>query len=148
MKLADIVVTDALRPNLEADSRNKVVKELVEALASAGSILKKDTASIIKAILARESQATTGIGKGIALPHAKVKSVKKPIVAIGGSQDGIDFSSLDSKPVHSVILLLSNFANPDEHLQAMENIFRNLQKDTFRRFLRQAETVKEIEATD
>jgi len=144
MKLADIVVPDALCPKLEADSRDKAVKELVESLADAGAISKKNVASIIKAILARESQATTGIGKGIALPHAKVKNVKKPIIAIGGSPDGIDFSSLDSKPVHSVILLLSNPSNPDEHLQAMETIFRHVQRDIFRKFLSQAETKEAI----
>lgn len=144
MKLADVVVAGALCPKLEADSRNKAVKELVEALGEAGAISKKDIASITKAILARESQATTGIGKGIALPHAKVKNVKKPIVAIGRSPAGLDFSSLDSKPVHSVILLLSNPANPDEHLQAMETIFRHVQKDIFRKFLGQAETKQAI----
>ncbi|MCK5113133.1 MAG: PTS sugar transporter subunit IIA [Phycisphaerae bacterium] len=144
MKLADIVVPDALCPKLEADSKNKAVKELVEALADAGAISKKDVASITKAILARESQATTGIGKGIALPHAKVKSVKKPIIAIGGSPEGLDFASLDSQPVHSVILLLSNPSNPDEHLQAMETIFRHVQRDMFRKFLQQADTKEAI----
>ena len=144
MKLADIVVPEALCPKLEADSRDKAVKELVEALGDAGAISKEDIASITKAILTRESQATTGIGKGIALPHAKVKSIKKPIVAIGGSPDGLDFSSLDSKPVHSVILLLSSPTNPDEHLQAMETIFRHVQRDIFRKFLSQAETKQAI----
>ncbi len=144
MKLADIVVPDALCPNLEADSRNKAVRELVEALGNAGAISKKNIASITKAILARESQATTGIGKGIALPHAKVKTVKKPIVAIGRSQDGLDFSSLDSKPVHSVILLLSSSSNPDEHLEAMGTVFRHIQRDIFRKFLIQAETKQAI----
>ena len=144
MKLADIVVPDALCHKLEADSRNKAVRELVEALAGAGAISKKNVASITKAILARESQATTGIGKGIALPHAKIKSVTKPVVAIGRSPDGLDFSSLDSKPVYSVILLLSSSSNPDEHLQAMGTIFSHVQKDIFRKFLIQAETKQAI----
>ena len=78
-------------------------------------------------MLAREKQATTGIGKGIALPHAKIKSVKKIVGAIGRSSRGIDFSALDSKPVYIVLLLLSNPENPDEHLQAMETIFKHVQ---------------------
>ncbi len=144
MKLADIVVPDALCPKLQADSRNKAVRELVEALADAGAIQKKNVTAITKQILARESQATTGIGKGIALPHAKIKSIKKSVVAIGRSSDGLDFSSLDSKPVYSVILLLSSSINPDEHLQAMGTIFRNVQRDIFRKFLIQAETKQAI----
>jgi mannitol/fructose-specific phosphotransferase system IIA component (Ntr-type) len=140
MKLSDIVVTDAIRARMEANGRDEAIKELVGALAEAGAIAKKNSDEIAKAITTRENQATTGIGKGIALPHAKVKGIKKPIATIGGSPEGLDFSSLDSKPVYSVILLLSNPDEPDEHLQAMETIFRHVQRDIFRKFLRQAET--------
>jgi mannitol/fructose-specific phosphotransferase system IIA component (Ntr-type) len=63
---------------------------------------------------------------------------------VGCSQEGIDFSSLDKQPVYSVFLLLSPASNPDKHLQAMETIFKNLQKDDFRRFLRQAQTKEAI----
>ena len=140
MKLSDIVVTDAIRAQLKASSRNEAIKELVDALAEAGAIAKKNSNAIAKAIISRESQATTGIGKGISLPHAKIKGIKKPIATLGGSNEGLDFSSLDAKPVYSVILLLSSPDNPDEHLQAMETIFRHMQRDLFRKFLRQAKT--------
>lgn len=140
MKLSDIVVTDAIQAQLQAKTRDEAIQELVAALAQAGAIAKKSVGEIAKAIIARESQATTGIGKGIALPHAKIKEIKKPIAAIGGAPDGLDFSSLDSQPVYSVILLLSSPDNPDEHLQAMETIFRHVQRDIFRKFLRQAKT--------
>ena len=69
---------------------------------------------------------------------------RRPIGAIGRSSEGIEFTSLDSKPVYSVILLLSNPDNPDEHLQAMEAIFKHVQRDIFRKFLRQAETTEAI----
>jgi nitrogen PTS system EIIA component len=140
MKLSDLVVTDAIRPILKAQTRDEAIEELVVALAEAGAIPKRSATDIAKAIIARESQATTGIGKGIALPHAKIKGIKKPLATLGGSPEGLDFSSLDSKPVYSVILLLSSPENPDEHLQAMETIFRHVQRDIFRKFLRQAET--------
>lgn len=144
MKLADIVVTDAIRAQMDAQTRDEAIEELVNALASAGAISKRSASEIAKAIIARESQATTGIGKGIALPHAKIKGIKKPIATIGGTPEGLDFSSLDSKPVYSVILLLSSPENPDEHLQAMETIFRHVQRDIFRKFLRQAETQQAV----
>jgi mannitol/fructose-specific phosphotransferase system IIA component (Ntr-type) len=129
---------------MQATTRDEAIIELVGALEEAGALSKKDVADVTKAVIKREAQATTGIGKGIALPHAKLKGIKKPLAAIGGAPDGINFNSLDSKPVHSVILLLSSPDNPDEHLQAMEVLFRHVQRDLFRKFLRQAETNEEI----
>jgi nitrogen PTS system EIIA component len=144
MRLSDIIVSDAVVPELQAKSREEAVLELVKALASAGAIPKKSIDDVTKAVMARESQATTGIGKGVALPHAKLKGVKKPLGAIGRSSEGIEFASLDAKPVYSVILLLSSPDNPDEHLQAMETIFKHVQRDIFRKFLRQAQTQQAI----
>jgi mannitol/fructose-specific phosphotransferase system IIA component (Ntr-type) len=144
MKLSDIIVTDAIVPELQASSREEAIGTLVEQLAEAGAIARKNVQEITEAVLSREEQATTGIGKGVALPHAKLKGVKKPIGTIGRSSEGIDFASLDSKPVYSVILLLSSPDNPDEHLQAMETIFKHVQRDMFRKFLRQSETQEAI----
>lgn len=144
MKLADIMVADAMVPCLKATTRDQAISELVNSLAEAGALPKRRVDESIKAILARESQATTGIGKGVALPHARLGSLKKPIAAIGRAPEGIDFNALDSKPVYSVILLLTSNDNPDEHLQAMEAIFKQVQRDIFRKFLRQSETKKAI----
>jgi len=144
MKLSDIVVFDAIVPELRANNRDDAIVELVEALASAGALPGKNVEQVTKAVLDREAQATTGIGRGVALPHAKFKGVKKPVAAIGRSSAGIDFASLDSKPVYSVILLLSSPDDPDEHLQAMEAIFKHVQRDIFRKFLRQSETKEAI----
>ena len=144
MKLSDIIVADAIIADLESISRDAVIERLVEALANAGAISKKGVKETTAAVLAREKQATTGIGKGIALPHAKIKSAKKVVGTIGRSSSGIDFNALDSKPVYIVILLLSNPDNPDEHLQAMETIFKHVQRDIFRKFLRQSETAEAI----
>ncbi|MGC9453957.1 MAG: PTS sugar transporter subunit IIA [Phycisphaerae bacterium] len=144
MKLADIIVTDAIVPELQGAGRDEVIRELVQALADAGALPKKSAEEVAEAVLEREHQATTGIGKGVALPHAKLKGLKKPVGTIGRSSEGIDFAALDSKPVYSVILLLSSPDNPDEHLQAMETIFQHVQRDIFRKFLRQSETAEAI----
>jgi len=144
MKLSDIIIGDAVVPRLEAKDRDEAIAELVESLAAAGAISKQKVKDVAKAILQRESQATTGIGKGVALPHAKLKGIKKPLGTVGCSPEGIDFSALDSKPVYSVILLLSSPDDPDEHLQAMECIFKHVQRDIFRKFLRQSETKEAI----
>ena len=144
MKLSDIMVSDAIVPELKTTTRDGVIAELIEALASAGAVEKKDEKEMIRAVLKREAQATTGIGKGVALPHAKLKGIERPVGTIGRSSAGIDFSALDSKPVYSVILLLSSPDNADEHLQAMETIFKHVQRDIFRKFLRQSETKEDI----
>lgn len=144
MKLSDIMVFDAIVPELEATTRDESIAELVEAMAATGAIPKTKVKEIIEVVLKREAQATTGIGKGVALPHAKLKGIKKPIGTIGRSSAGIDFAALDSRSVYSVILLLSSPDNPDEHLQAMETIFKHVQRDIFRKFLRQSETKETI----
>ena len=78
------------------------------------------------------------------MPHAKHAGVEKLVAAIGLSDRGVDFSSLDKQPVFSVFLLLSPLDQPEDHLQAMEVIFKNLSKENFRRFLRQAGSVEEV----
>ena len=76
----------------------------------------------------------------MAVPHVKHAAVKKMAGTVGRSAGGIDFAALDHQPVYSVVLLLSPENQPQQHLQAMNIVFSNLQKDTFRRFLRQADT--------
>lgn len=144
MNLSDVVVVDAIIPDLAAETRDEAIAEMVKGLASAGAIASKSVDEVTRTILAREAQATTGIGKGVALPHAKLKSIKKPIATIGRSRKGIDFSALDSKLVCSVILLLSNPESPDEHLEAMETIFKHVQQDIFRKLLHQSDTRQTI----
>ncbi len=145
MKLQDFVLAKAIVPELAGTERDGVIRDLVTALVEAGAApagLKED---LIKMIVDREKKGSTGFGKGVAVPHVKHAKIKKIAAAIGVSQKGIDFNALDKAPVYSVVLLLSPQDKPDEHLQAMEIVFSNLQKDTFRRFLRQATTVKEVQ---
>jgi mannitol/fructose-specific phosphotransferase system IIA component (Ntr-type) len=144
MKLSDIVCFDGIVAQLKSKQRDDVIRELVGALGKSGKIPKDSVDTIAKAVIKRENEASTGIGKGVAVPHVKYSAVKDPLAVIGCSADGLDFVSLDKQPVYSVILLISPTDNPDKHLQAMETVFRNLQKDDFRRFLRQAQSVEEI----
>jgi PTS system nitrogen regulatory IIA component len=145
MKFVDFVCFEATIPELQARDRDGVITELVSALEKAGRLKKGRRADIIKAMIKRENEASTGMGKGIALPHVKHSGVKDIVAAIGKSSTGIDFSALDKQPVYSVILLISPVDNPDKHLQAMENIFRHLQQEKFRKFLRQSRSAEEIE---
>ena len=145
MKLHDFVVSSAIIPQLQATDRDGVIQELVKALVQADAAPKAMEAELVKMIVDREKKGSTGFGKGVAVPHVKHVKIKKMAAAIGISQKGLDFNALDKAPVYGVFLLLSPENKPTEHLQAMEIVFGNLQKDTFRRFLRQASTVKEVE---
>lgn len=144
MKLSDFFVKDAIIPELTATDRNGVIKELVQSLCDACGITGDDVTSIARAVIQRENQGSTGFGKGVAVPHAKHPAAGKMIATLGRSSTGIDFASLDRAPVYTVVLLLSSPESPDEHLAAMESIFKHLQRDNLRRFLRQASTKEEI----
>ncbi len=144
MKLSDIICIDAIVPRLASSERDAVIEELVAALHKKKKLGKAKPADLVKAMIQRENEASTGIGKGVAVPHVKDAGITKLVAVVGCSETGIDFSSLDKQPVYTVFLLLSPASNPDKHLQAMETIFKNLQKDDFRRFLRQAQTAEDI----
>lgn len=145
MKFSDFVCFKAIIPELKARNRDEAITELVNALVKGGRLKSSYSAEIIKSVIKREKEASTGMGKGVAVPHVKHPSVKEAIAAIGRSSRGLDFSSLDKQPVYSVILLLSPVDNPDKHLQAMEGIFKHLQQEKFRKFLRQSQTAQQIE---
>jgi mannitol/fructose-specific phosphotransferase system IIA component (Ntr-type) len=144
MKMLDIVSKQAVIPQLESDSRDGVIGELVGALISAGKADESMRDELIAKVLEREKRGSTGFGKGVAVPHVKHPDVHYMSAAIGVSESGVDFAALDKQPVYAFILLLSPLDRPDEHLQAMEVIFKNLNQDSFRRFLRQATTTEEV----
>lgn len=136
---------DALVPQLEAAERDEVITELVDALVNAGRAPKKLRDELISMIVEREKTGSTGFGKGVAVPHVKHDGIKEMVATIGVSASGVDFNALDKAPVYSIVLLLSPKDQPDEHLQAMENIFSNLQKEMFRRFLRQSSSLEDLQ---
>jgi mannitol/fructose-specific phosphotransferase system IIA component (Ntr-type) len=144
MKLSDFIVADAIRPELAATDRDGAIRELVTALATAGGIPESAVDEIVAALVKREQTGSTGFGKGVAVPHVKHPKVSKMAGAVGRSAVGIDFAALDHQPVYTIFLLLSPDNQPQQHLQAMNIIFTNLQKDMFRKFLRQSTTREAI----
>jgi len=144
MKLSDIVVGDAIVTDLGSSSRDEVVAELIDALIASGAVDAGIRGELIERVLEREKKGSTGFGRGVAVPHVKHPQAERMVAAIGLSRTGVDFEALDKQPVYSIVLLLSPEQSPEEHLQAMEVIFKNLSKDTFRRFLRQATTVPDV----
>ncbi len=144
MKFSDFVCFDAIIPELQAEDRDGAIEELVRALDKCGKFGKSKCEDIIKAVIKRENEASTGMGKGVAVPHVKHPDISEAVAAVGQSDAGIDFSSLDKQPVYSIILLISPTDDPDKHLQAMEGIFKHLQHEKFRKFLRHSQSAEDI----
>ena len=144
MKLSDLIDAGSVVAELKATDRNSVIRELVQSLADNAAIDSGHVETIARATIARENQGSTGFGKGVAVPHVKHQCIGKMTATIGRSSHGVDFAALDRAPVYTIVMLLSPASAPEEHLAAMERIFRYLQRESFRRFLRQAETREAI----
>ena len=145
MKFADFVSRGAIRAQLSAMDKEGAIREMVQALAEAGKVEAGQVESIVKAILKREELGSTGIGRGVAVPHTKHPSVDRLVGTVAVSSAGVDFASLDGETVHLFFLLISPPDRPGDHLRALENISRQLRDDTFCRFLKQAKTAEEIQ---
>src|SRR5687767_14982417 len=145
MKFADFIQIGAIKADLAADEKEGVIRELAESLVGAGALQTEDTDGIIKAIMKREELGSTGIGKGIAVPHTKHAGVGKLVGTVGVSTDGIDFNSLDGEKVHLLFLLISPPDRPGDHLRALENISRQLRDDSFCRYLKQSRSSADIQ---
>jgi len=144
MKFADFISREAIRATLTAEDKEGVIREMVQALLDAGKIERSEFESIIKAILKREELGSTGIGRGVAVPHTKHPSVDRLVGTVAVSHEGVDFNSLDGERVQLLFLLISPPDRPGDHLRALENISRQLRDDTFCRFLKKAMTAEEI----
>jgi len=144
MHLMDFIRTEAILPDLKATTARGAVEEMVAALVKAKAVAADQHRKVVEAILRREKKGTTGFGNGVAIPHAKHAGVKGVVGIVALSRAGIEFAALDSQPVHLFFLLLSNPDQPEEHLKAMEHIFRSIKNDPLRRFMCQSSSQEEL----
>ena len=144
MRMSDFVVRDAIVPELEAATKEGVIREMVESLRMAGQFKSGDPEDVIRAILKRELLGSTGIGRGVAIPHTKHTCADRLVGTVALSRGGVSFESLDGEPVHVFVLLVSPQDRPGDHLRALENVSRRLRDDGFVRSLRNAKTREQI----
>ena len=138
MKLTDFIVEGAIITEIKAAEKEAVIREMVCSLKDAEKINARDVENIIKSLMKREELGSTGIGKGVAVPHTKHDSVKKIMGTIARSMQGVDFNALDGEPVHLFFLLLSPTDSAGSHLAALERISTVIRDNDFRRFMREA----------
>lgn len=113
---------DAVLPDLKATHRDAAVREIVESLAGSGDLAEAEIDSIVASLLRREELGSTGIGECVAIPHAKHPAVTREIGTIAWSARGLDFNSVDGRPVHLIVLLLSPVDHPSDHIRALAKV--------------------------
>jgi len=144
MKLTEIIGRNAIIDNLQSVTKEDVIREIIEHLAGIKKVQADAQKKVIRALMDRERLGSTGVGRGVAVPHAKHDSVEGLLGALGRSKKGITFDSLDGEPVGLVFLLLSSKDQTGRHLEALSHISRLLRDDLFCRFLRNAKDAGEL----
>ena len=128
--------------DLKSTSKDDVINEMIDVLAKDGVLNNKE--EFKKAIYERESLSTTGVGMGIAIPHAKTSAVKTPRVAVGISKKGFDFASEDGKPAYIVFMIAVTDSDNNLHLDTLAKISGKVMHEDFLEALKNAKTKDEV----
>ncbi len=145
MKLTEFIGRKAILPNLKSKDKRGAIQELVQGMRKAYEGEKFVVADIVDGIMQREKLGSTGVGGGVAVPHAKLEAVKGIIGAFGRASAGLDFSAVDGESVHSIFLILAPPTRNDAYLQALQKVMTAIKRPNVLRFLRGAKTSKDIE---
>lgn len=142
MKITELLKRETILLSMSGTSKLDAVEELVSVLDRAGKIT--DRKVFKDAILKREEQSTTGVGDGIAIPHAKTPVVKEAAIVFGRSQAGVDYDSLDGKPAHLFFMIAAPEGANNTHLEALARLSTILMKQEAREKLLGAKTAEDI----
>ncbi len=142
MKIMDFLCPEAITIDLKSQDKKSAITELVDMMRKAGRI--KNTSEIVEIVMEREKLGSTGIGQGVAIPHGKTDAVSVQIGALGISQKGVEFNSLDGEPVYIIFLLVGPAEVAGQHLKALSRISRLFKDKFFRQALREGATVEEV----
>ena len=144
MTLGNLLSADTILPEMQATERYAAIAELVELLVRHAQITEADRAPVLAALRAREETMSTGIGFGIAIPHASSDRVSKVVAAFGRSGKGIEFEALDNSMVRFVVLFVVPKDQFQTHLRTLAAIAKFLNDRNVRERLGNAATAKEI----
>ena len=142
MALYELLDANSIVPNLEAETKDAAIEELVDVLDRAGRV--SDRNAVLDAVFERERAMSTGLEEGIAVPHAKSGAVSALTAALGIKREGLDFESVDGKPTRIVFLLIAELNNPGPHVRALAKLARLLSDPETRAALINAATAEDI----
>lgn len=144
MTLVNLLTPQQIVPRMKATERWSAIVELMELLVSVGKIQETDKESILAALKQREETMSTGIGFGIAIPHATSERVTEVVAAFGRSMEGIEFESLDNAPVKFIVLFVVPKNQFQVHLRTLAAIAKLLNDKGVREALGAAQSSEEI----
>lgn len=144
MKINDLLIKDAMIMDLKATTKAAAIDEMVQKMFEAGRI--SDIETYKAGILAREAQTSTGLGDGIAMPHAKNAAVKEATVLFAKSEAGVDYEALDGQPTYLFFMIAAPEGANDTHLQALAALSRQLIDPDFVAKLKTANTPEQVQA--
>lgn len=144
MKLSQALAPSRVIPSMAAKNRWEAIEELLNAMVADGTVTQANRQEVLDALLAREKSISTGIGFGVAIPHASTPAIAQVALAAGLSSGGIQFDALDGKPVHIVVLFLVPAPQYQDHLKTLATISRLVNQKGFRKELERAKTSEEI----
>ena len=142
MRLSDFVNKRLINLSLQAKGKKETLEELAALLA--GQRIIPNSEKLVSVLMERESLGSTGVGNGIAIPHAKTDLAKKIIIAFGRSDKGIDFDSLDKKLVYLVFLIIAPEDAHETYLRVLARISRLLHEERIREGLRNAQSPRQV----
>ncbi|WP_278846751.1 PTS fructose transporter subunit IIABC [Brachyspira pilosicoli] len=140
--LKDVITLDCINIDLKGQTKSEIIDEMVDILYNNGKL--NDREEYKKEILNRESQSSTGMEEGIAIPHGKTDAVKIPTVAIGISKKGVDYESLDGKPSHLFFMIAAPANSNNSHIELLSKITTLLLEDDIREALINAKSKEEV----
>lgn len=142
MEFNKLIKENTIELNMIAKDKDTIINKMIELLVKDGVITDKN--KFREDIYYRESLSNTGIGFGIAIPHAKSKFVKEPRIAVGVIKEGVDYGSIDGKSVNIIFMIAVNDSQSDLHLRALANLSRKLIHEEFRNKILNAKSKLEI----
>ncbi|MFH1050482.1 MAG: PTS sugar transporter subunit IIA [bacterium] len=142
MKISEILNIDSIKVDLKVESKRELLEQMIFLAERSMKIIDRE--EVKQEVLEREKIMSTGVGKGIALPHAKTNSITDTIGSLALLSQPVDFNSIDDKPVSIVFLLLGMENNVGNHLRLLSKISRLMNNDSFRGNLQQCKTSNEV----
>jgi PTS system nitrogen regulatory IIA component len=133
MKFSEILSQELIIPDLRQTEKNRVLEELVSHLSAAVEGI--NAGELLAVLREREKLGSTGIGDGVAIPHGKLKELKKLLAVFGKSTRGVEFNAIDGRPVHLFFLLVAPENSAGVHLKALARLSRLLKNNGFRQKL-------------
>jgi len=142
MKISDLLIKDRINLDVQSTDKTGIIRELAKLHEKTGVL--NDYEGYVKALMAREEQSSTGIGEGIAIPHAKTEFVKEPALAMGRKKEGIEYDSLDGEPATLFFMIAAPDGANNTHIETLARLSQLLLDDDFKAALENAATADEV----